>query len=337
MNAAGAAPFIEMAAVDVVFSGKVQALSGIDLAIGKGDIVGLVGESGSGKTTLCKVLMGLARPTSGRIAIEGETLTDIFARDRLAFRRRAQMLLQDAVASLSPRMRIGDLVEEPLHIHSLPLAEGRARIDAILKRLGLPPNTLGKYPHQVSGGQARRVAILRALVLQPDIIVADEPTAGLDVSVQGDLLNLMLDLHGEFGLTYLIVSHNLNVVRRITRRTAVMYLGQIVEDAPTGALFERPAHPYTAALLSTNPSVDPARRKARIVLQGEIPSVVNPPSGCRFHTRCPRAEARCAVEAPALRPLDAARRVRCHFPFELAPPAGAAPVEAACEGIHAAP
>lgn len=312
------APFIEMRDVDVVFGGKVQALSGINLAIGKGDIVGLVGESGSGKTTLCKVLMGLARPTSGRIVIEGETLTEIFVRDRLAFRRRAQMLLQDAVASLSPRMRIHTLAEEPLRIHSLPLAEGRARIDALLKRLGLPLNTLEKYPHQVSGGQARRVAILRALVLQPEIIVADEPTAGLDVSVQGDLLNLMLDLHGEFGLTYLIVSHNLNVIRRVTERTLVMYLGQIVEEAPTRALFESPAHPYTAALLSTNPSVDPARRKARIILQGEIPSVVNPPSGCRFHTRCLQAVARCSVDVPALRDAGDGRHVRCHFPLATA-------------------
>lgn len=309
------APFIEMHDVDVVFGGKVQALSRINIAMDRRDIVGLVGESGSGKTTLCKVLMGLARPTSGRISIEGETLTDIIARDGLAFRRRAQMLLQDAVASLSPRMAIRALVEEPLRIHSLPLAEGRARIDALLNRLGLPQNTLDKYPHQVSGGQARRVAILRALVLQPQIIVADEPTAGLDVSVQGDLLNLMLDLHSEFGLTYLIVSHNLNVIRRITHRTLVMYLGQIVEDAPTRMLFEAPAHPYTAALLSTNPSVDPARRKARIILRGEIPSVVDPPAGCRFHTRCPQAVARCTTDLPQLREAYDGRRVRCHFPL----------------------
>jgi peptide/nickel transport system ATP-binding protein len=313
------APFIEIRDVDVVFDGRVRALDGIDLALAKGDILGLVGESGSGKTTLCKVLMGLARPTSGRIAIEGEALAAIFARDALSFRRRAQMLLQDAVASLSPRMRIGRLVEEPLRIHGLPLAEGRARIGTLLKRLGLPENTLDKYPHQISGGQARRVAILRALVLTPEIIVADEPTAGLDVSVQGDLLNLMLDLHGEFGLTYLIVSHNLNVIRRITGRTAVMYLGQIVEEAPTQAIFSSPAHPYTAALLSTNPTVDPARRKQRIVIKGEIPSVVNPPSGCRFHTRCPHAVARCASEAPALRDVGEGRRVRCHFPLPAAP------------------
>jgi oligopeptide transport system ATP-binding protein len=309
------APFIEIRDVDVVFGGKARALDGINLTLGKGEILGLVGESGSGKTTLCKVLMGLARPTSGRIAIEGETLTEIFARDALSFRRRAQMLLQDAVASLSPRMRIGALVEEPLKIHNLPLQEGRVRIMALLKRLGLPENTLDKYPHQVSGGQGRRVAILRALVLRPEIIVADEPTAGLDVSVQGDLLNLLLDLHGEFGLTYLIVSHNLNVVRRVTRRTAVMYLGQIVEEAPTKAIFAAPAHPYTAALLSTNPSIDPARRRERIVIKGEIPSVVNPPPGCRFHTRCPHAVARCSAEAPDLREIGEGRRVRCHFPL----------------------
>jgi oligopeptide transport system ATP-binding protein len=313
------APFIEISDVDVVFDRRVRALDGINLTLDKGDILGLVGASGSGKTTLCKVLMGLARPTSGRITIAGETLTEIFARDALSFRRRAQMLLQDAVASLSPRMRIGALVEEPLKIHGLSLAEGRLRIRTLLQRLGLPENTLAKYPHQVSGGQARRVAILRALVLTPDIIVADEPTAGLDVSVQGDLLNLMLDLHGEFGLTYLIVSHNLNVIRRVTSRTAVMYLGQIVEESPTKALFKAPAHPYTAALLSTNPTVDPARRRARIVIRGEIPSVVNPPSGCRFHTRCPHAVARCSGEAPELRETGEGRRVRCHFPLQALP------------------
>jgi oligopeptide transport system ATP-binding protein len=315
---AAKAPLIEIRDVDVVFSGGVQALDHINITIEKGDIVGLVGESGSGKTTLCKVLMGLLSPSSGLVAIEGEALDDLLRRDRLAFRRRAQMLLQDAVASLSPRMRIGALAEEPLKIHRLPLEEGRQRIRLLLDRLGLPESTLSKYPHQVSGGQARRVAILRALALAPDIIVADEPTAGLDVSVQGDLLNLMLDLYREFSLTYLIVSHNLNVVRRITSRTIVMYLGQIVEDASTSEIFAHPAHPYTAALLSTNPSIDPARRKARIVVKGEIPSVVNPPSGCRFHTRCPAAAVRCSGEVPLLRELSQGRFVRCHFPLPLA-------------------
>jgi peptide/nickel transport system ATP-binding protein len=310
-----AGTFIEVKDVGVLFGGRVQALAGVDLALARSDILGLVGESGSGKTTLCKALIGLTPVTSGAITLDGSALGDHLERDRLAFRRRMQMLLQDAVASLSPRMRIGKLLEEPLRIHKLPLAEGRERIRTLLQRLGLPETTLSKFAHQVSGGQARRVAILRALVLTPEVIIADEPTAGLDVSVQGDLLNLMLDLQREFGLTYLIVSHNLNVVRRITDRTAVMYLGQIVEQAPTRALFQAPAHPYTAALLSTNPSVDPARRRARIMLKGEIPSVVNPPAGCRFHTRCPKAEARCASEVPALRPIGEGRLVRCHFPL----------------------
>lgn len=310
-----AGSFIEVKDVGVLFGGRVQALAGVDLALARGDILGLVGESGSGKTTLCKALMGLTPITSGAITLDGTALGDLLQRDRLAFRRRMQMLLQDAVASLSPRMRIGKLLEEPLRIHRLPLNQGRERIRTLLQRLGLPETTLSKFAHQVSGGQARRVAILRALVLTPEVIIADEPTAGLDVSVQGDLLNLMLDLQREFGLTYLIVSHNLNVVRRVTDRTAVMYLGQIVEQAPTRALFRAPAHPYTAALLSTNPSVDPARRRARIVLKGEIPSVVNPPSGCRFHTRCPKAEARCSSEIPALRPIGEGRLVRCHFPL----------------------
>lgn len=310
-----AGSFIEVKDVGVLFGGRVQALAGVDLALARGDILGLVGESGSGKTTLCKALMGLTPITSGAITLDGTALGDLLQRDRLAFRRRMQMLLQDAVASLSPRMRIGKLLEEPLRIHRLPLNQGRERIRTLLQRLGLPETTLSKFAHQVSGGQARRVAILRALVLTPEVIIADEPTAGLDVSVQGDLLNLMLDLQREFGLTYLIVSHNLNVVRRVTDRTAVMYLGQIVEQAPTRALFQAPAHPYTAALLSTNPSVDPARRRARIVLKGEIPSVVNPPSGCRFHTRCPKAEARCSSEIPALRPIGEGRLVRCHFPL----------------------
>lgn len=308
-------PVLALDAVSVVFGGKVRALDRVSLALRRGEIVGLVGESGSGKTTLCRTLMGLDAPTEGMVSIDGEPLALRLARDRLGFRREVQMLLQDAVASLSPRMRVRRLVEEPLHVHGLALEAGRARIGALLKRLGLPAAAMDKFPHQLSGGQARRVAILRALVLQSRVIVADEPTAGLDVSVQGELLNLMLDLHGEFTLTYLIVSHNLNVIRRITTRSVVMYLGQVVEEAPTSALFAAPAHPYAAALISTNPSVDPAKRRQRIVLHGEIPSPINVPSGCRFHTRCPRAEARCTGEAPQLRPIGPARLVRCHFPL----------------------
>ena len=308
-------PVIALEDVSVVFGGKVRALDGVSLHLHRGEIVGLVGESGSGKSTLCRTLMGLGEPTSGTVTVGGEPLGARLTRDRLGFRREVQMLLQDAVASLSPRMRVRKLVEEPLHVHRLPLEDGRVRIEVLLKRFGLPANAMEKFPHQLSGGQARRVAILRALVLRSQVIVADEPTAGLDVSVQGELLNLMLDLHAEFTLTYLIVSHNLNVIRRITTRSVVMYLGQVVEEASTAALFRTPAHPYTAALLSTNPVVDPAKRRKRIVLHGEIPSPINLPSGCRFHTRCPRAAARCAQEVPQLRSVGEGQSVRCHFPL----------------------
>ncbi len=311
------APLLAFAGVDVVFAGGVQALDDITLGIAKGEIVGLVGESGSGKTTLCRVLVGLTPPSAGTVRVGGRHVRDHLAQGRLAFRRRIQMLLQDAVASLSPRMTIRRALEEPIAIHGLPRAGTGVRLAEILRRLGLADDVLAKFPHQISGGQARRVGVARALVLHPEIIVADEPTAGLDVSVQGDLLNLLLDLRREFGLTYLFVSHNLNLIRRVTERTVVMYLGQIVEDATTRDLFVAPAHPYTAALLSTNPAIDPRRRYKPIVLQGEVPSAVKPPSGCRFHTRCPVAQARCANESPALVDLDAGRRVRCHFPFSL--------------------
>ena len=310
-------PLVEFGGVSVVFDGRVRALDDVTLAIRKGEIVGLVGESGSGKSTLCRVLVGLTRPSAGTVCVGGQPVGHQLAQEPLAFRRRAQMLLQDAVASLSPRMTIGGALEEPIAIHQLPRAETMVQLAAILRRLGLPQDVLAKFPHQISGGQARRVGVARALLMRPEIVVADEPTAGLDVSVQGELLNLLLDLQQEFGLTYLLVSHNLSVIRRVTGRTAVMYLGQIVDEAATRDLFAAPAHPYTAALLSTNPAVDPGKRYRPIVLQGEIPSAVNPPSGCRFHTRCPVAKPRCAIEPPPLLALEAGRRVRCHFPFAL--------------------
>ena len=317
MNGTGA--LLAFDRVGVVFAGRVQALDDITLEVRKGEILGVVGESGSGKSTLCRVLVGLMPPTSGTVNVGGVPVRTHLAQERLAFRRRVQMLLQDAVASLSPRMTIGRALEEPMAIHSLPRAEAHARLAEILRRLGLAQDVLGKFPHQISGGQARRIGVARALVLGPEIIVADEPTAGLDVSVQGELLNLLLDLQRDFGLTYLIVSHNLNLIRRVTGRTVVMYLGQIVEDAPTHELFEAPAHPYAAALISTNPAIDPGKRLRQIVLQGEMPSAVNPPSGCRFHTRCPVAQARCSVEPPALVEIGNGRRVRCHFPYSLDP------------------
>ena len=314
-SAVSAVALIAADDVSMVFDGRVRALDHVSLSAHPGDILGVVGESGSGKTTLLRLLMGLALPTSGSVSVDGEPLRDVLARDALAFRRRAQMLLQDAAASLSPRMSVRALLAEPLRIHALPFAPGWTRVLQLLEQLGLSESVLDKYPHQISGGQARRVAIARALSLAPALIVADEPTAGLDVSVQGELLNLLLDLQRDLRLTYIVVSHNLNVVRRITTRTAVMYLGQILEEAPTSRLFTGPAHPYSAALLSTNPAINPRKRKPVIVLRGEVPSAVAPPSGCRFHPRCFQAEARCSVEAPQLRPVAVQHTVRCHFPL----------------------
>ena len=300
--------------VAVHFPGGARALDGVSLALPAGVVTGLVGESGSGKTTLCRVLMGLQPPTSGRVTVGGEDLGAVLRRDSRGYRRQAQMLLQDAAGSLSPRMTVRRLLAEPAIIHGLPRAEAWARTLAMLDRLGLSTDVLDKYPHQISGGQARRVAVTRALVLQPELLVADEPTAGLDVSVQGELLNLLGGLQRELRLTYLVSSHNLPVIRRITSNMAVMYLGQVVEAGETARLFAAPAHPYTAALLSTAPSLDPSRRQARIALQGDPPSVLNPPSGCRFHTRCPQAQPRCSAEMPELRSVNG-RDVRCHFPL----------------------
>ena len=292
--------------------GAVQALVAVSLALHRGEAVGLVGESGSGKSTLCRALLGLLPVSSGVVRLDGRELADWPGR---TVRRRAQMLLQDAVASLSPRMTLRALLEEPGRIHGLPREESRVAMKHLQRQLGLPPGVLDKYPHQVSGGQARRVAMARALILQPDVLVADEPTAGLDVSVQGEVLNLLQAQRDERGLALLIVSHNLNVVRRVTDHTAVMYLGQIVEQAPSATLFATAAHPYTAALLRANPSIDPGRRLPPVVLAGEPPNPADPPPGCRFHPRCPAVQPVCRTTAPELAEVAPDQLARCHFPF----------------------
>ena len=303
-----------LSGIHVTFPGRVHALAGIDAAIPEREITGLVGESGSGKTTLCRVLAGLIEPTQGRAEVHGLAVHPLRGNARRHFHRTVQMLLQDAPGSLSPRMTIRALLDEPATIHRLDPAAAAQRLTHLLARLGLPQTLLDRYPHQLSGGQARRVAVARALMLEPRLLIADEPTAGLDLSVQGELLNLLLDLQSTLGLTMLVSSHNLGVIRRIARQTIVMYLGQIVEQGPTATLFAAPAHPYTAALLSAHPAIDPARRRPRILLHGEIPSVVTPPPGCRFHTRCPKAQPRCTSENPALLPSKSGA-VRCHFPL----------------------
>ncbi len=304
-----AEPVLAADTISVRF-GAVEAVSGVSLALHAGESVGLVGESGSGKSTVCRALLGLQPVSTGRVLLDGRPLATW---PGLVVRRRAQMLLQDAVASLSPRMRLRALLDEPIRIHRLPDAD-RA-MTALLAQLGLPADLLDKYPHQISGGQARRVAMARALILEPAVVVADEPTAGLDVSVQGEVLNLLRQQQEARGLALLVVSHNLNVVRRATSRTAVMYLGQVVEQADSAALFDHPAHPYTAALLGANPSVEPSRRRPPIVLAGDPPSPAHPPAGCRFHTRCPAVQAVCRDTPPALAEVAPGRLARCHFAF----------------------
>ena len=306
-------PDAVLAADDVhVRFGATEVLAGASVALAAGEVVGLVGESGSGKTTLCRAMLGLQPLAAGEVRLDGRALSTWPER---ALRRRMQLLLQDAASALSPRMRLRALLAEPARIHRLPRAAAWARMEALLHQLRLPPEILGKYPHEISGGQARRVAIARALILDPAVLVADEPTAGLDVSVQGEVLNLLLDLQATNGLSLLIVSHNLGVIRRVTQRMAVMYLGQIVEQGGSPAVFARPAHPYTAALLSANPTLDPARRRAPVVLQGDAPSPAHPPAGCRFHTRCPAVQPVCRTEPPALREIEDGQWARCHFPF----------------------
>jgi oligopeptide transport system ATP-binding protein len=309
---------IEVEDLGVTFAGGVQAVAGVSLALRIGETLGLVGESGSGKTTLAKALVGLNRPSSGRVRLAGRDLTGLRRSDRLWLRRRVQMIFQDPLSSLSPRFTLRRLLAEPIAIHRFDRRTHWPKVLDLMARLGLAEGQLEKYPHQISGGQARRVAIARALVAEPSFLIADEPTAGLDVSIQGELLNLLADLQKSFSLGILIVSHNLNVIGRVTDRVAIMYLGKIVEEGPTRAVFRAPKHPYTYALLSANPVIDPEHKRTKLVLSGEIPSPSNPPPGCRFHTRCPRAQPVCRIDEPPLTPTEDGRRYACHFPLQSA-------------------
>lgn len=303
--------------LSVVFDGRLRAVDRVSFELAAGETLGLVGESGSGKTTVAKTMIGLIEPSSGSVLFEGRDLATFGRRDWMWFRRQAQFIFQDPLSSLSPRLTIRSLLSEPLRVHGLNPKREFGRVANLMAAVGLSETLLDKYPHQVSGGQARRVAIARALVLHPSLVLADEPTAGLDVSVQGDLLNLMADLKGKFGLTYLLVSHNLNVIRKVTDRVAVLYLGRVAEIGGTRAVFSSPAHPYTHALISANPEIDPAKRREKVVLAGEIPSPLRPPPGCRFHTRCPRAGERCRIEEPQLRPVhDGRSAAACHYPLD---------------------
>ena len=297
--------------------GYVYAVDGVSLRIRRGETYGLVGESGCGKSTLGRALLRLTDLTSGRVAIDGVDLSGLHGEPLRRMRRRMQMVFQDPLSSLNPRQCVRAMLVEGLRAHGLDTSREatEARLRELLDAVGLLVGALRRYPHEFSGGQRQRIGIARALSVNPDLIVADEPVSALDVSVQAQVLNLLEDLQAALGLTYLVIAHDLAVVRHMADRVGVMYLGGIVEEAPAGALYGSPRHPYTRALLSAVPVPDPVveRQRQRIVLTGDVPSPVNPPSGCRFRTRCWKAQDICAVEEPILEVRGSANQVACHF------------------------
>jgi peptide/nickel transport system ATP-binding protein len=296
--------------------GQVKAVDGVDLTIAPGETLGLVGESGSGKSTVARLILRLIEPSSGSIVLSGEELTSLRPAELRRARRTVQMVFQDPYSSLNPRATVGDIVAEPLIVHqSLPGVERRVRVRELFTQVGLDPEMTRRYPHEFSGGQRQRIAIARALALHPSLVVCDEPISSLDVSTQSQVINLLADLQHALGLAYLFVSHDLSVVRHISHRIAVMYLGQIVELGPAREVYDRPTHPYTEALLSAipQPVPDADRLATRIVLGGDLPSPLDPPSGCRFHTRCPYAMAVCTEDEPAPFTTSAGTTVRCHL------------------------
>ena len=301
--------------------GVVKAVDGVSLTLRRGETLALVGESGCGKSTLGRLILRLIEPTSGEIRLDGTDVRALKKGDLRRLRRRMQIVFQAPFASLNPRLSVAQILAEPLELHGLTRGEAtRQRVHELLRLVGLSPEHGERFPHEFSGGQRQRIGVARALATNPDLVVCDEPVSALDVSVQAQVVNLLQDLQKRLGLSYLFIAHDLAVVKHIADRVAVMYLGRIVEIGDKRVVYDDPRHPYTQALLSAAPRPDPLGERERVILQGDVPSPLSPPSGCTFHTRCPHARDRCRVEAPPLRPIGTGREAACHFAEEMVPP-----------------